>query len=113
MRRQKPASWLNAFVAVVGVEGRRRAVHAGVRGRLRREQTVRDADGRGKRVLLAQKGRRDSHGACGRQPRQVLILGYVSGDTRYTSTSFDAIDMKLGHRPGLGTPRATRNRACV
>ncbi len=98
MRRQKPASWLNAFVAVVGVEGRRRAVHAGVRGRLRREQRVRDADGRDKHILLAQKGRRDSHGACGWQPRQVLILGYISGDS---STSFDAIDMNLGHRPGL------------
>ena len=97
MRRQKPASWLNAFVAVVGVEGRRRAVHAGVRGRLR-EQTVRDADGPDKHVLHAR--------ACRSVPTTTVLVGtpvsYVSGDI---STSFGAIDLILGHSPGLGRPR--------
>ena len=85
---------------VLGVAQGRHAVHAGVRGRLRRGQTVRDADGPDKHVLHARE--------CRSVPTATVLVGtpvgYVSGDI---STSFGAIDLILGHSPGLGRPRAS------
>ena len=69
------------FVAAIGVADSLLAAQSTPNAGVNRASPPLDALDGDKHALLAQKGRRDSHGACGRQPRQVLILGYVFGDT--------------------------------